>query len=257
MRIGVIIPSKLQERPGGLMVDGFGPELWLDRALASVRKQIGYDSDWEIFVGVDPGVVVPVHIYDYARVVIALHPGRAAAVNAAAAIASLSCDVLLFLDDDDQWLPSKTAIQLSYLKQAPFISCSQRSVSETTWKQVDILDYPYPSSWMVETKAWNRVGGFSTRFKWLPDMDFLGKLHHAGIKRRHLIEVGNVRESNMLVNVSRYAELAPCLRQNEFLVDKTFNSHGITETSKSLLTFREESDDEATAIREKFGFHPW
>ena len=257
MKIGVIVPSKLQKRPGGLVVDGCGPELWLDRALASVRKQIGYGADWQIFVGVDPGAVVPAHIYDHARVVTALHPGHVPAVNAAAAMASLSSEVLLFLDDDDAWLPSKTVIQVAHLQKAPFVSCSSRSVSDETYRQIDVLDYPYPSSWMMEAKAWNHVGGLGVKFKWLSDMDFLGKLQRAGIKRAHLVVKGSGHVSNALSCVSRFSEIVPCLRPKEFLVDKTFNKHGITQTCQGDISLRAESDDEAATIRDKFGFNPW
>ena len=86
------------------------PELWLDGALASVTTQTCYwpSGSGQVFVGVDPRATVPLHVYDHAHVVRARRPGQAAAVNAAADVARQSSDVLLFLEDDDRWLPSKT-----------------------------------------------------------------------------------------------------------------------------------------------------
>ena len=150
MKFGVVIPSRCARRPGGLVLEEFGPELWLDGAIASVKAQKGYcDADWDIVVGLSPGQLVPPHISEHAVVVWAREPGQSAAVNAAAEVAILDSNVLLFLEDDDLWLPHKTMTQLPYLTGTPFVSCSSRVVDESRTCQVEINDYPVPSGWMM------------------------------------------------------------------------------------------------------------
>lgn len=191
MKFGVVVPSRLAPRPGGLFLREHGPELWLDGALACVRRQSCFDNNWDTYVGVDPGAHVPLHVYDYAHVVRSSSPGQAAAVNAAANLAASHADVLLFLEDDDLWRPCKTSVQLPYLGDAPFVSCSQRLLSEKG-QVAGANDYPVPSSWMMTAALWCRLGGFSTSVKWMVDSDWLGRLNVAGVRRLHLLPSGDV-----------------------------------------------------------------
>lgn len=255
MKVGVVIPSRLQERPGGLLVEEYGPELWLDGALANVRHQVGYsEASWEIFVGVDPRAIVPLHVYDYAHVVRGEHPGQAGAVNAAArAAATARSDVLLFLEDDDRWDESKARVQLPLLEDFPFASCSQELVSETGIV-VGVNDYPVPSGWAVKTHVWWQLCGFSEDFRWLVDTEWLGRLSQLKVRRAHVVGRDVAHRPSKLGYVSRFSEV---VRSERLLVSRTVNARGgMARISKDRLVGRE-ADDEAARIRAKFGYDPW
>jgi glycosyltransferase involved in cell wall biosynthesis len=216
------------------------------------------DVDWDIVVGLSPGQLVPPHINEHAAVVWAKEPGQAAAVNAAAAVATLDADVLLFLEDDDLWHPDKMVTQLSYLNNSPFVSCSQRSVDENREAQGGISDYPVPSSWMMTADVWRKVGGFSKKVKWLVDTEWLGRLCEAKFARTHLIErvVAGAGGRDVSRFVGRYSEVCRC---SSFvpLVDKTFNSLGGMATISRDVEAGREADLEAAEIRQRFGCDPW
>ena len=256
MRFGVVIPSRCAPRPGGLELEDFGPELWLDGAIASVKAQRGFcDRDWDIVVGLSPGQLVPHHIWEHAAVVWADAPGQSAAVNAAAAVAILDSDVLLFLEDDDLWQPDKMVTQLPYLNNSPFVSCSQRLLSEDRTRTVGFNDYPVPSSWMMTSNLWRRVGGFDERMRWLVDTEWLGRLNDAKISRTHLLENGTRGDVDR--NVERSSAVVRCSSPTP-LVDRTLNSRGGMATiAGEDLKIREEADLEAAEIRAKFGCNPW
>ena len=264
MKIGVVIPSRLQPRPGGRTLTEYGPELWLDGALASVRQQSCFGFNWEIFVGISPDAVAPLHVYDFAHVIRADRPGQSAAVNVAAEVAVLSSDVLLFLEDDDRWHPDKTRIQLQYLMSSKkeksegrtsFVSCSQRLLAEDG-SFVGTNDYPVPSSWMMTSNVWERVGGFARGCSWLVDMEWLGRLGQTKIARTHLVESGEVHTPNKLGFVSRFSNIVPC-EERMLLVDRTVNTRGGMATIEKDPAARREADTEASEIRHRFGCDPW
>ena len=256
MRIGVIIPSRLQTRPGGRDLVEFGPELWLDGALANVAHQDWGFLNVKIFVGVDEGALVPAHISNHATVVWSPGRGQSATVNVAAAAAlGWGADILLFLEDDDRWLRAKTTIQLPMLDHFDFVSCSQELVDEKG-RKVGTNDYPVPSSWGMKASVWETVGGFNENMKWLVDTEWLGRLSQSKIRRAHLIPEGTVDPVNKLSFVSKFSEVVPC-SEREFLVARTVNGRGGMATISGSKEAGDEADAEAEAMRKRFGFDPW
>jgi hypothetical protein len=262
MKIGVIIPSRLAPRPGGRELRDFGPELWLDGAMASVVNQRGYNvHDWEIFVGVDPGAVVPIHVYDHATVVRGQSAGQASGANEAAEVALLDgCDVLAFLEDDDRWHRRKSEIMLPHLEEAPFLSCTQRLIHDNgpVGEEAVVLgvnDYPTPSGWVLAASLWKRLGGFSTSFKWMPDMELLGRVNDLKVPRLHFKERGLPRVGK-LNHVALHATIVET-DVPECLVSRTVNSHGGIAMIERGGVPAAEATAEVAAIREKFGDCPW
>jgi len=253
VKLGVVIPSRLAPRPGGRHLRDFGPELWLDGALASVTTQTCYSPcSWQVFVGVDPRATVPLHVYDHAHVVRARRPGQAAAVNAAADVARQSSDVLLFLEDDDRWLSSKTTAELPHLNTAPFVSCSQREVTEDG-TLTGRCDYPTPSTWLMLAEVWDRVPHFDEDTRFFVDTEWLGRLNEAKVPRVHLVEAGVVPTPNHLHQVGRFSEVVGCLA--ELPVTRTVNTRGGMAEVRGAA--RDAADLEAQVIRRRFGCDPW
>ena len=257
MKIGVVIPSRLQPRPGGLVLEEYGPELWLDGALANTQQQAKFcPCCYKVFVGVDPEAFVPLHVFNHAAVVRATRPGQSAAVNVAAAAAlGWGAQALLFLEDDDRWLRSKAAIQLPYLSHFDFVSCSQRLVDEGGLA-AGTSDYPVPSGWAMRAATWEKVGPFDEEQKWLVDTGWLGKLCQSKLLRAHLIPPGEVHTPNKLSQVVRFSEVIPC-SESSFLVDRTVNPRGGMATIFDSEAARGEADAETEAMRKRFGFDPW
>ena len=255
MKIGVVIPSRLLTRPGGRHLAEFGPELWLDGALATVANQ-----DWafhhpKTFVGVDPETLVPHHVHNHAAVIWAKTPGQSAAVNVAAAAAlGWGAEALLFLEDDDRWLREKALIQLRLLKDFDFVSSSQ-SLADEGGFVVGRSDYPIPSGWCMKGLVWERVGGFDEKVKWHVDTEWLGRLNQAKFRRAHLTPSDKRYLPNKLGQVVRFSEVVPC--GGEFLVDRTVNSRGGMAKIFSDEVARSESDAEELETRKKFGCDPW
>jgi len=258
VKVGVVVPSRLAPRPGGRTLKDFGPELWLDGALASVRAQTLYSPlTWEIYVGISPGANAPLHAYDYAHVVRAERPGQAVAVNAAVDVAALSSDVLLFLEDNDRWSVRKTAVQLPLLDAYPFVSCSQRLV-DTAGNVVGANDYPVPSGWAMRADVWTRVGGFNEGIKWLVDSEWLGRLGERKIRRAHVVEVGATLtpgRSRRVAFVARGSEIVGA--NGDPLVDSTNNPEGGMATITKDFEAMREADAEAEGLRKRFGCDPW
>jgi len=262
MKVGVVIPSRLAPRPGGRVLSEFGPELWLDGALASVRAQTLYNPcTWEIYVGISPGPPAPLHAYDFANVIKADRPGQSAAVNAAADVACLSSDVLLFLEDDDRWHVTKATVQLPLLDAYPFLSCSQRLVN-VAGEPIGSNDYPVPSGWAMRSDVWSRVGGFDAHLKWMVDSEWLGRLNEKKIRRAHLVQRGRPGPRpgdghcrRHLAYVARQAEILELAE--ELLLDRMDNPEGGMAKICHDFAAIQEADEEAEKISQKFGCHPW
>jgi hypothetical protein len=256
MKLGIIIPSRLALRPGGRFLEEFGPELWLDGALASAKRQLGCTCCSKIFVGVDPEAFVPLHIFTNAAVVRATSPGQSAAVNVAAAAAlGWGATHLLFLEDDDRWLGSKAQVQLPYLRSYDFVSCSQLLVDEGGLK-IGTNDYPTPSGWCMTSAIWEKVGPFNENMKWRVDTEWLGRLSQAKFRRAHLVPKGMVHAPNKLPLVAQFSEVIPCY-ESVFLVDRTVNPKGGMATIFEKQEATLEAEAEARDIRKRFGFDPW
>jgi hypothetical protein len=256
MKLGIVIPSRLQPRPGGRFLEEYGPELWLDGALASAVRQLGCTCCSKVFVGADPEAFVPRHVFNHAAVVRAPKPGQAAAVNVAVAAAlGWDADTLLFLEDDDRWLGSKTKVQLPYLRDFDFVSCSQLLVNEAG-EGVGVNDYPTPSGWCMRAATWEKVGPFDEDQKWLVDTGWLGKLCQSKLRRAHLVRAGEVHSPNKLAMVSRFSEVIPC-KESVFLVERTINTAGGMATIFGSEAEQKLADGEGEAMRKRFGFDPW
>jgi glycosyltransferase involved in cell wall biosynthesis len=272
MKIGVVIPSRLAERPGPCPLGG---ALWLEEALASIGRQTCFDQhQWVVVVGVDKGATPPVH--DRAGGPFVVMPvevsfveadgsGQSVAVNAAARVALDSgAEVLAFLEDDDRWMPRKMAIQLASLDQAPFSSCSQRVFSETGLQLYDgqmpaVNDYPIPSGWVMRTDIWQQVGGLDETFRYLVDTEWLGRLNQIKVPRLHFVEN---RDTVMTwhFKFSSYADRHSQIVSTGLdlpLVIRTQNTLGgmatINRDPKASAIANEEQD----LILRKYGENPW
>ena len=258
MRVGVVVPSRLARRPEGRTIPEFGPELWLDGALASIRNQTTYSQlTWDIYVGVSPGAEVPAHVYDHATVVRADRAGQASAVNAAADVAALSSDTLMFLEDDDRWLKNKAYVQMPLLEAYPFVSCSQRLV-RADGAFLGVNDYPVPSGWVMRADVWTRVGGFNPGTRWLVDTEWLGRLNDRKVRRAHYVECGGIADpmrSRRLAFAARTSEIVRYV--GDHLVDRTDNTEGGMATITRDFEAMREADAEAESIRKRFGCDPW
>ncbi len=256
MKFGVIIPSRLALRPGGSILEDHGQELWLDGAVASVLGQQGFDpADWEIYVGVDPMAVVPARFYDHVAVVQAQRPGQAAAVNAAADLAVLHADVIALLEDDDRWRPEKTRVQLGHLGDAPFVSCSQRLFDVAGVDTGNVVHYPSPSGWIMTAALWNKLRGFDPSYRWLLDMEWLGRLNALGRRRVHVTS-NRIQAGYGLVEVSQRATVAT-YEEPDFLVARTVNPQGGMMRVQSDVQAEREAGEEEARIRKAFGHMPW
>jgi glycosyltransferase involved in cell wall biosynthesis len=244
-------------RPGKhLLADGT-QELWIDGAIASVREQIEFsEADWEIFVGVDPNVVVPLRFCDLASFVPASRVGRAAAMNAAAELAMLHADVIAILEDDDRWHPEKTAIQIGHLDSASFVSCSQQLVDcEGRDVPGGVVHYATPSGWLMTAALWNKLGGFDLGYRYLLDMEWLGRLNRLQRRRVHVTS-NHIKAGYGLVEVGYYAAVAT-YNNPEFLVKRLVNPCGSMASVQEDASAAAIAKDEERRIIKAFGAKPW
>jgi glycosyltransferase involved in cell wall biosynthesis len=144
---------------------------YLDEAIESALQQT--HRPFEIIV-VDDGSEAPVRLttrfQGHVRLVRTAHRGTGAARNLAASRAG--GELLAFLDADDVWLPHKLEQQVQLLEEdqaldmvfgrlEEFVSPELRSSDATPLsEQVHERAGPMPSTFLVRTKAFRRVGGF-------------------------------------------------------------------------------------------------
>lgn len=257
MKIGVVIPSRL-----ALSHDG--KSLWLEGALLSIGAQICFEQhDWYVAVGLDEGAkypdsVIPAALeFTYVR---APSRGQSAAVGAAAReVVSHGVDVLAILEDDDRWHPAKMMMQLSRLEQAPFLSCSQQMVSEDQQKILGVNDYPIPSSWVMTSEIWKRVGNFDESVRYLVDTEWLGRLNQAKVPRIHLVENRDQMQT-------WHFQFSSCTSRHSEIVSTGLVSPLVTRTQNlagGMCTISRDPKASAIADREqamiiaKYGENPW
>ena len=234
-------------------------------------------------VGVDEGAVLPNGVFmTPIQVAWATSRGQSAAVNAAAReVMGYGVEVVAFLEDDDRWHPSKMEMQLARLELAPFQSCSQQIVSEDQQKVFGVNDYPIPSSWVMWSDVWKRIGkgaseasggggrlggpaapeggGFDESVRYLVDSEWLGRLNQAKVPRIHLVENRTKLQDwhfGFSSYTSRHATIVPS-GMAEPLVTRTQNTAGgmctISRDSKAAAI----ADSEQAMLLAKYGEHPW
>ena len=118
--VTVVIPSQLDQ----VHVET-ADELWLDRAIASVRKQTS-SLPIKIVVGLDHGVAPPSRFLEDAPDItfaVADEVSQAAAIDAA--ISKASGSYLAMLEDDDRWQQRFLEHALEAIKECEFVSSNQ------------------------------------------------------------------------------------------------------------------------------------
>lgn len=273
MKIGVVIPSRLQVNPASPRGN-----LYLKRAIDSVRMQtVAGQHDIRIVVGVDDDGEDLKHTIN-ADVVVGGH-SQAEAVNAAAAEALRGgVEVLALVEDDDHWHTQKLDAQLAALVQGyDFVSCSQREVTPDG-DYVRVNDFATMSGWLMPAATWYDVGQMDETFKWHIDTEWLGRLNADGKKRLHLAEHGAVEQRlhfierpggppgnqmgwhitrDWLKNVARRSAVATTDGLLEPLVTRTVNTKGGMARIASDAVAAAESKEEHMRMLEQFKEFPW
>lgn len=261
--ISILIPSRLASRPQG--------GLWLERALRSIGQQLFLRRQpVEIVVGLDRGVApppvsapknVPLR---FANVGPDQNPGQAAAINAAACAATGS--TIAILEDDDAWHRKFLGTAAAALKDFDFVSSSQLLVN-IDGMPIEPMYFPTPSGWVMQRTVWERVGGFNEDMRFHVDMDWLGRLNAAGIRRGHLVEAGFplnpaflAKHRKWLAHVAAREPNPPTLVQHSEtvpLVVRTTNPVGGTGRIRKESVAGMQSRRELAMIRKRFGGIPW
>lgn len=259
MKVSVVTASRLAINPASSRAD-----LYLDRAIASVRRQTVYaQHEWELLVGLDANAPWPPARLENAngvRVIRSPGAGQALAVNTAAAFAT--GDVISFLEDDDAWHQQKMEYQLQALAGGyDFVSCSQREVTPDG-DYVRINDFATMSGWIMPAQIWRSVGPMDESFKWHLDTEWLGRLNAAGKKRLHFAEhaaehaeAGQMRP--WLRFVGAHSAVAMTDGLLEPLVTRTVNPGGGMATIARDPAEAEVSRVEHARMMTAFGQVPW
>jgi glycosyltransferase involved in cell wall biosynthesis len=183
-----------------VIVPVYKGERFLDEALESVAAQTyapletivvddgSPDRCAEIAAG-RPGV----------RVVRQSNQGVASARNAG--LAEARGELVAFLDQDDQWLAQKLALQVSYLFEHPDVAVVLTHMElvlldgtpRPPWFRPNWLDEPQPgftpSVWLVRREAFERVGPFDTGYEVACDSDWLARAKDVGLLQAMLADV--------------------------------------------------------------------
>ncbi len=262
MKISVIVPTRLQKNPFPLC-----DELYLDRALMSVRRQWCWNAhEWEIIVATDPGrgKDVPERFTSdpVIRVLEAKRASQACAVNAG--VEASTGDVLAFLEDDDLWRGEKMLVQLRFIGQGyDFVSCNQREETAIGHPQgsgifVGVNDFPTPSGWVMPRRMWEKVGPLDESFRWHVDTEWIGRLNASDAVRAHVVETldPNAKFRPWLANVAQRSTVFACEIPVP-LVTRTINPQGGMSTIASNPEATAQSRAEHEAMMRRFGGVPW
>lgn len=218
--ISVIIPSALRKSPSG--------ELWLERALRSVRAQTLQPQ--EILIGFDPGVDLP-DIPSRAdtpplHFVSGQQSGHQAASNAA--VAQAKGELIAFLEDDDLWGPEHLEVMLGVMQGAgaDFVSCSQEAVT-LAGESLGAFHFPTASSWLLKKTLWDRIGGFDTSFRIHHDNRFLNQINAIRARRIHFVPEKCDLDHPWIFNLCQFTPLFRCERLARFSVKRTMHPESI------------------------------
>lgn len=247
MKVTVIAASRLQPRPHA------GPEnLWLDRALRSVRRQTVSGIELEIVIGLDPGVILPSR---FAGLVIAnaIRPCQAGALNAA--VAAATGDVLAFLEDDDYWEPKRLEYGLHRLNHFELVTCNQREIDEDG-SFVAINDYPTPSGWLLRRATWNAVGPFDESFTFV-DSEWLGRANLLRLRRLHWIEAGAHTLRRPRLDLLQRFSVVQATQERDPLVLRTVNPHGVVGLTQTHAEARRRQESDVQRMVARYGAIPW
>ena len=137
--VTVVIPSRLDQ----VHVET-ADELWLDRAVASVRKQT-CSLPINIVVGLDHGAAaLSRFLEDAPDITFAV----ADEVSQAAAVTEASGTYLAMLEDDDRWQPRFLEHALEAIKECEFVSSNQLELPPDDVVG-HINDFATPSGWFM------------------------------------------------------------------------------------------------------------
>ncbi|MDZ4737637.1 MAG: glycosyltransferase family A protein [Rhodospirillaceae bacterium] len=262
----VIVPSRLQERPG------HNGALWLERALETIAHQTRLKkSSIEVLVALDAGVAPPTlppsAIDDHVRFVNApsdRKAGQASAVNAA--MAAATGETIAMLEDDDAWKPTFLETAVEVLAGCDFVSSSQMLVDQNGLP-LEVMYFPTPSGWVMRRSLWDEIGGFNGNLQFHVDVEWIGRLNESRKRRVHLVEAGFPLDRPFLEEHRRWlAHLAKGqkdpvrLFQHRLpvpLVIRTQNEDGGTGRIRHKKEAGERSKKEMAALRRRFGDTPW
>ncbi len=247
MKVSVIIPSRLQHRGNGVSGD-----LWLDRALQAVDAQtLRQWLEWEVVVGLDPGVSLPERLAAV-RAVNGRVASQACAVNAA--VAASNGDVLAFLEDDDSWRPRRLEYGLALLERYDVVTSNQTVVAEDG-AFVSIFDFPTPSGWLLRRELWDRLGPLDETFRFHVDTEYLGRMIARRVRRIHLVEA-NAPARTDLGYVGQYSAVGRTAEPDPLVV-RTVNLGGSMAQIASRDEARQQSHLEHHRMMGKYGLIPW
>jgi glycosyltransferase involved in cell wall biosynthesis len=255
--LAVIIPSRQQP----------AQERFLTRAIASIRAQ-SFDAELQVQVrvGIDRGAAVPPGLEQSEGVQVVESPGNSqgAALNAAAR--ALDADYVAFLEDDDEWHPSRVALGLRALTHGDFSSSTQLEVDEDE-VVVQINDFPTPSGWFMPMATWEKVGAFNENYRYRLDNEWLGRLGESGLRRIHLIEATAPVRFEIMKQVRPFLAAViemggPCseIRRHELpmpVIKRTVHAESGTARIGAQPAMERQSQDEYDRLIKRFGRVPW
>jgi glycosyltransferase involved in cell wall biosynthesis len=201
-----------------VIMPAYQAEAFLEEAITSVLAQ-DYDP-FEVVVCDDGST-------DRTPEILAAHPqlrtirqpnsGVAAASNAA--IAASKGELLALFDADDEWPPTRLAIQAGYLVAHPDVGCvlgRQEWMNPPPWLTRDPvygeLDGIPLVSAMFRRSAVEAVGGFDESFTHSEDMDLMFRLREHGIRIEILPDVLVYRRFHGSNLIAKAPETSPLLR---------------------------------------------
>ncbi len=173
-------------------------ERFLAAALASALEQ-DY-APLEIVVVDDGSTDVSAALAAAHPVTLLRQPNRGVASARNAGVAASSGELIAFLDQDDEWLPAKTSLQVRALADDPglgFVLTRMQIVLEPGTPRPEWLDEAslagpsdaaIPSSLMVRRETFDEVGGFDPAYRIACDADWLARAKDAGVEWARLDE---------------------------------------------------------------------